>query len=196
MLTTVHSTQALTPLRLAPNDPQEQDLVVMWDSNLAIQSEQIEEVDNWPKLSDFGSLPFRTGVQGCSLAFTVHLNWSGLPPFSREPSRPRDWTWVSCIAGRFRQNAGKPLVELRTCKFKTFIVYLPPICSIFLWKTPLRICGSHVSTSLREVLLRDNSSLDRVYSSSHLMFSSVQLLSRVRLCDPMDCSTPGFPVHH
>ena len=26
-------------------------------------------------------------------------------------------------------------------------------------------------------------------------FSSVQL-SRVRLCDPMDYSTPGFPVHH
>ena len=24
----------------------------------------------------------------------------------------------------------------------------------------------------------------------------VQLLGRVRLCDPMDCSTPGFPVHH
>ena len=27
-------------------------------------------------------------------------------------------------------------------------------------------------------------------------FSSVQSLSRVRLCDPMDCSMPGFPVHH
>ena len=27
-------------------------------------------------------------------------------------------------------------------------------------------------------------------------FSLVQLLSRVRLYDPMDCSTPGFPVHH
>ena len=25
---------------------------------------------------------------------------------------------------------------------------------------------------------------------------SVQLLSRVRLCDPMVSSTPGFPVHH
>ena len=24
---------------------------------------------------------------------------------------------------------------------------------------------------------------------------SVQLLSRVRLCDPLDCSTPGLPVH-
>ena len=27
-------------------------------------------------------------------------------------------------------------------------------------------------------------------------FSSVQLLSHVWLCDPMDCSTPGFPGHH
>ena len=28
------------------------------------------------------------------------------------------------------------------------------------------------------------------------IFSSVQSLSHVWLCDPMDCSTPGFPVHH
>ena len=27
-------------------------------------------------------------------------------------------------------------------------------------------------------------------------FSSVQLLSHVQLCDPMDCSTPCFPIHH
>ena len=27
-------------------------------------------------------------------------------------------------------------------------------------------------------------------------FSSVQLLSRVRLCNRMNCSTPGLPVHH
>ena len=26
--------------------------------------------------------------------------------------------------------------------------------------------------------------------------SSVQLLSHVQLCDPMNCSTPGLPVHH
>ena len=26
--------------------------------------------------------------------------------------------------------------------------------------------------------------------------SSVQSLSRVRLCDPVNCSTPGLPVHH
>ena len=28
------------------------------------------------------------------------------------------------------------------------------------------------------------------------IFIRVQSLSSVRLCDPMDCSTPGFPVHH
>ena len=27
-------------------------------------------------------------------------------------------------------------------------------------------------------------------------FSSVQSLSRLRLCDPMNCSRPGLPVHH
>ena len=29
-----------------------------------------------------------------------------------------------------------------------------------------------------------------------LAFSSVQSLSHVRLCDPMECSTTDFPVHH
>ena len=27
-------------------------------------------------------------------------------------------------------------------------------------------------------------------------FSSVESVSCVPLCDPMDCSTPGFPIHH
>ena len=29
-----------------------------------------------------------------------------------------------------------------------------------------------------------------------LVLAVVQLLNCVWLCDPMDCSTPGFPVHH
>ena len=28
------------------------------------------------------------------------------------------------------------------------------------------------------------------------LFSSVQSLSHVQLCDPMDCSMPGLPIHH
>ena len=35
------------------------------------------------------------------------------------------------------------------------------------------------------------------HSLSHsVQFSSVQSLSRVRLCSPMNCSTPGLPDHH
>ena len=33
------------------------------------------------------------------------------------------------------------------------------------------------------------------YSLKHTQFSSVTQ-SGPTLCDPMDCSTPGFPVHH
>ena len=33
-------------------------------------------------------------------------------------------------------------------------------------------------------------------SNSNCSFRSVQSLSCVWLCDPMDCSMPGFPVHH
>ena len=32
--------------------------------------------------------------------------------------------------------------------------------------------------------------------ANRIQSSSVQLLSRVWLCDPMDCSTPGLPVHY
>ena len=33
-------------------------------------------------------------------------------------------------------------------------------------------------------------------SELNIQFSSVQPLSCVRLCDPMNHSTPGLPVHH
>ena len=35
-----------------------------------------------------------------------------------------------------------------------------------------------------------------VYTTNIQLFSSVQSLSHVRLCDPMNCSMPGLPVHH
>ena len=34
------------------------------------------------------------------------------------------------------------------------------------------------------------------YTDNSVQFSSVQSLSRVRLCNSMNCSTPGLPVHH
>ena len=51
---------------------------------------------------------------------------------------------------------------------------------------------SLVSPALAGVLFTSSASGKPTFSC----FSSVQSLSRVRLCDPMDCSTPGLPVHH
>ena len=42
---------------------------------------------------------------------------------------------------------------------------------------------------------KSEKSIGRQISKSKI-FSSVQSLSHVQLCDPIDCSTPGFPVHH
>ena len=38
--------------------------------------------------------------------------------------------------------------------------------------------------------------MDREAWCAAVQFSSVQSLSRLTLCDPMKCSTPGLPVHH
>ena len=35
-----------------------------------------------------------------------------------------------------------------------------------------------------------------LFAATWMFLSSVQSLSVVRLCDPMNCSTPGLPVHH
>ena len=48
----------------------------------------------------------------------------------------------------------------------------------------------------RTILQSQHSFSARIINSASVQLSSVQLLSRVRLCDPMDCSTPGFSVHH
>ena len=39
-------------------------------------------------------------------------------------------------------------------------------------------------------------SLNDVHLNKSSQFSSVESLGSVQLCDPMDCSMPGFPVHH
>ena len=43
---------------------------------------------------------------------------------------------------------------------------------------------------------KDSIHTKKTYKLIAIQFSSVQLLSCVRLCDPMNCSIPGLPVHH
>ena len=48
----------------------------------------------------------------------------------------------------------------------------------------------------KKKILKEGSNLVLMMEETHPFFviSSVQSLSHVQLCDPMDCSTPGFPV--
>ena len=76
--------------------------------------------------------------------------------------------------------------------FKVYLYISLTLCSI---KEP------DIQTQIRWVFLRCLPSFQSSDFPNKVIFfaltlSAVQLLSCVRLCDPMDGSTPGFPVHH
>ena len=66
---------------------------------------------------------------------------------------------------------------------------LVTMCSL---SPPLGYFGKHS----REKGLRSFLYSKSVIWDLTFRYHSIQSLSRVRLCDPMDCSTPGLPVHH
>ena len=83
----------------------------------------------------------------------------------------------------------------------------PHLFRQLLWSPPKRMRGNRYTDlwalkrdKLRSIYLEKYTFLfiPHVLQSKHIRFyfSSVQSLSRIQLCDPMDCSTPGFPVHH
>jgi len=76
-------------------------------------------------------------------------------------------------------------------RLATYCLYFPPFLLVF--------SSFHLGSTF---LLPENHRLliplmgwasDELVQS---LFAPVQSLSRVRLCDPMDCSTLGLPVHH
>ena len=80
------------------------------------------------------------------------------------------------------QFSGK--VSYRNCR----AISLTPITGQVEWLTIKHVACKHLEHKL--VASRGSHGL------TENQFSSVQLLSRVRLCDPMNHSTPGLPVHH
>ena len=113
--------------------------------------------------------------------------------FSRGSSWPRNQTWDYCIAGRFFTSwAGKATRELPGRSIKIDIGFNKNILSVH--KATIIIMNLRGDTDMvrnktQWTLLK---TLEYMYKT---VFSSVaQLCSTI--CDPMDCSTPGFPVHH
>ena len=101
-------------------------------------------------------------VQGILQART--LEWVAVP-FSRESSWPREWTQVSCTAGR--------LFTIWATKTLGVVKVIKPYENLDS-KNPF----SYIKNEFDVV-----------------QFSSVAQ-SCPTLCDPMNCSTPGLPVHH
>ena len=64
---------------------------------------------------------------------------------------------------------------------QNFLIYFSVVPPLITRKVALMICSF------------DSHFLD---IGGSLQFSSVQSLSRVQLCDPMNHSMPGLPVHH
>ena len=105
------------------------------------------------------------------------LEWVAIS-FSRGSSQPRDRTQVSCIAGRFSCIAERPSER---CQLKS-LSFLPLSSS------------SHEIFSCLPSVLTLLLSVPGVHKCL-VQFSSVAKSCTI-LCDPMDCSTPGFPVLH
>ena len=127
------------------------------------------------------------------------LEWVAIP-FSRGSSQPRDRTQVSCIAGGFftswaTREAQKVCKQLANKK-KIWTSKLPGDLG---WKS-----GSGRNPDMYKYLFKTKYILVRVLSNGVidpvLWFSSVQFSSVAQLCptlcDPMNHSTPGLPVHH
>ena len=71
-------------------------------------------------------------------------------------------------------------------------------------QTPCFFKSRYISTCKKIMDVQKNVHSDYLWMKNRTVFPlfilflkfSIQLLSCVRLCHPMDCSRPGFPVHH
>ena len=59
----------------------------------------------------------------------------------------------------------------------------------------MNYCEKKILKKIVQMILLNCIKENYLDQSEH-QFNSFQLLSRLRLCDPMNRSTPGLPVHH
>ena len=72
-------------------------------------------------------------------------------------------------------------------------------CLIFIYNLKSKVVSSFCPQFIMQIIIFHEIPPPVVLSIlllKRVQFSSVQSLSHVRLCDPMNRSTPGLPVHH
>ena len=105
--------------------------------------------------------------------------------FSRGSSKPRDWTQVSCIADRFFTSWSTRQSHIVTSWTRTWTL------AVFhkTWYLPLMFMG-----------FRKKVKMEAPYYISRCLIVISQFSSVAQpclsLCNPMNRSMPGLPVHH
>ena len=90
--------------------------------------------------------------------------------------------WKCCKFGKFASS-----FELNYFKFEFELFQILKDDAV---KMPANLENSTVATGLEKVSFHSHP------KERQCKFSSLQSLSHLQLCDPMDCSMSGFPVHH
>ena len=126
--------------------------------------------------------------------------WTGKHMEARKPLHPHT-TLALCISS---------LWPLSSCKCAKFLRLYPTRCDPMDYSPPYSVHGTLQARILEWVACAPPEDLanpgikpsflyvssGKEYINELNWFSSVQSLSHVQLCDPMDCSTLGLPVHH
>ena len=151
------------------------------------------------------------------------MAWVAIP-FSRRSSWPRDWTWDSCIAGGLFTIWEKSIMGLilsyKTCPLwwedHVIMVWSSEIVHLWLlvaWEMMMmNTVKKKIVNSINHIIISQLHYQKVISQGKELylplclhylefflehsvQFSSVTQ-SCLNLCNPMDCSMPGLPVHH
>ena len=89
---------------------------------------------------------------------------------------------------------GSTIIHSQLCsrgEFLSILIHVSLFGLVLFWISSHPNRGEMISLCSFDLHFCDN-----YWWRASFHINSVQSLSRVRLCDPMDCSTPGLPVHH
>ena len=104
------------------------------------------------------------------------LEWVAIP-FFRVSSWLRDWIWVSCIVGRFFTGWATKIIHHPLTIISIESHQFPHVCS-------------------RYFIFKIVSEFQFYFWLGVSVQFSLVAQSCPTLCNPMDCSMPGLPVHH